>query len=88
VRHRKAGLLAEDIEPFEIERRLYQGSESARLIVSDGWDYLRIHGIRRLADWQAAVTAARGAAFQSSLEPLVTSRKVIILRVDPRLSVR
>lgn len=81
-------LLAETIEPFERERRLYQGSESGRLIVADGWDYLRMHGIRSLADWHAAVTAARGAAFQSSLDPLVAARKVIILRVDARLSVR
>lgn len=81
-------LLTDRLQRFEQQRALFRGSETGRLIVSDGWDYLRMHAIGSLADWHAAVTAVRESAIQTELAPLVAARKTLILRLDPRLSVR
>lgn len=81
-------LLANPVRPFEKQRALYQWSETGRMLVADGWDYLRVFGVRSLGDWHAYVEAMRSAEFQRNLAPLVAARKTLILRGEPRLSVR
>ena len=80
--------LANHVRPFERAEHLLQWSESGRMLVSDGWDYLRIFGVRSLGDWQHYLQATRGASFQRELSSLVVTRKTLLLRLDPRLSVR
>lgn len=63
-------------------------SETGRVLVGNGWDYVRFHAIRRLADWQAyraRVTAGMAGARLARLE---AARSVTILRRDDALSVR
>ena len=81
-------LLARRVRPFERERSLYRWSETGRMLVADGWDYLRLFGVPSLAGWHAYRTALREAALQKELAPLVAARKTLILRSDPKLSVR
>ncbi len=42
-------LLARQVRRFEQNRKLVQWSETGRMLVRDGWDYLRIFNIRSLA---------------------------------------
>ena len=68
---------------------LFRWSEFGRMLVSDGWDFVRISHMRSLADWQRYSTHDRQRADLSGdgeVEP--TARKTIILRQDARLSVR
>lgn len=76
------------VRPFERRLDLYQWSEAGRMLVSDGWDYVRIFGIRSLGDWHRYQQQVRGAAFSQELRALVAARKTLILRGDARLSVR
>lgn len=76
------------VRSFEQTHALYQWSETGRLLVSDGWDYLRLYGIRSLGDWQTYLLATRRAPFVGELGPLVAARRTIILRNDAHLSVR
>jgi hypothetical protein len=72
-----------------LERRLpLLGSETGRLLVADGWDYLRFHVVRSLGDWHAVERARWAAEPALGLAPLVAGRKVILLRADPTLGVR
>jgi len=81
-------LLAARVRPFERDRSLYQWTETGRMLVADGWDYLRLFGVRSLEEWQTSITAVRGSDVQADLAPLVAARKTIVLRSEPRLSVR
>jgi hypothetical protein len=63
-------------------------SETGRLIVSDGWDYLRLYRVRNLAGWQAYLHARREQDWATDLERHVARRKVIILREATELRVR
>ncbi len=74
--------------PFEKSRGLYQWSETGRLLVSDGWDMLRIYGIRSLGDWQRAQQQLRTASFAGEVGALIAARKTIIVRPDVGLFVR
>ena len=62
--------------------------EGGRMLVSDGWDYVRMFGIRSLADWQAHVEGARVSVYAARLGRLVVARKVVIVRQLPELAVR
>ena len=73
---------------MEREHALYLWSETGRLLVSDGWDYLRTYGIRSLADWQAYQSRMAGTDLAPDVAALVAARKTIILRGAPDLSVR
>jgi hypothetical protein len=81
-------MLWTSVRPFERRLGLYQWSEAGRMLVSDGWDYVRIFGIRSLGDWHRYQQQVRGAAFSQELRGLVAARKTLILRGDARLSVR
>jgi hypothetical protein len=81
-------LLAGRVREFEQQRALYQWSETGRMLVADGWDYLRVFGVGSLDQWHAAQTAMRQSPFQRELAPLVAVRKTLILRHDSRLAVR
>ncbi len=67
---------------------LFRWSEFGRMLVSDGWDFLRIHQMRSLADWQRYRAYDRESLRLPGGEFEITARKTIILRQDPRLSVR
>jgi hypothetical protein len=64
------------------ERGLYVWSETGRMLVSDGWDYLRTYGIRSLADWQ------RYQSRRGTDDRLTSARKTIIVREVTDLRVR
>lgn len=80
--------LAKRVRMFERERRLTQWSETGRMLVSDGWDYLRIFGFGSLGDWHRYLTALRGAPFSEELEGGIAARKSIIVREVPGIAVR
>jgi hypothetical protein len=81
-------LLQLRVRPFEQGRELYRWSETGRVIVGDGWDYLRTFGVDSLGMWHEYVRQMRDADFHQALTPVVVARKTIILRREPRLSLR
>lgn len=81
-------LLVDAVRPFERAEVLVEWSEGGRMLVSDGWHLLRIHGITSLGAWHERERRYREAPFADAIDELVAARKTIILRVDPRLSVR
>jgi len=85
---RYSALLFTFIRPFERARRLHAWSETGRLLVSDGWDFVRIHGIRSLADWQQYLEQIRDSPHGVEMDGMIAARKTLILRRDSRMSVR
>ncbi|MDP1571963.1 MAG: hypothetical protein Q8L86_18350 [Vicinamibacterales bacterium] len=81
-------LIAARVRPFELDERLHLWSETGRVLVGDGWDYVRIFGVASLGAWHDALQRTRTAEFQQALAPVVMARKTIILRREPRLSLR
>jgi len=81
-------LLFTSIRPFERARRLYAWSETGRMLVSDGWDFVRIYGIRSLGDWQRSREQVRNSPYGTALDGMIAARKTLILRRDARMSVR
>ena len=81
-------LLITFIRPFERERGLYAWSESGRMLVSDGWDFVRIYGIRSLGEWQRYRERMRNSPHGNELDAMISARKTIIVKRDSRLSVR
>lgn len=82
----EAGL--RDVRKSEKDAQLYDWSETGRVLVGDGWDYVRIFGIRTLADWHRYQRFALGPMMLPRFIRTVAARKTIILRHDPQLSVR
>jgi hypothetical protein len=80
--------LRTEVRPFERANGLYAWSETGRMLVSDGWDYLRIFGITSLGDWHRYTREAGKPGSPFAANALVAARKTIILRRDGRLSVR
>lgn len=78
--------LLERTRPAEAAAHLYQWSETGRMLVSDGWDYLRIFGIRSLGDWHRYQQHMHAASPEFTAH--VAARKTLILKQDARLSVR
>lgn len=74
----------QDQRSREQRGRLYAWSETGRMLVSDGWDYLRIFGLSTLADW----SRFRAATRQGPADALVTARRTIIVRGVPAIAVR
>lgn len=72
----------------EKDARLYDWSETGRVLVGDGWDYVRIFGIKSLADWHRYQRYIHGATMRSQFAATIVTRKTIILRLDAKLSVR
>lgn len=76
------------IRVSEKDARLYDWSETGRVLVGDGWDYVRIFAIQSLADWHRYQRYIHGTTMRAQFAATVAARKTIILRLDPRLSVR
>lgn len=76
------------IRASEKDAGLYEWAETGRVLVGDGWDYVRIFGIRSLADWHRYQRFVNGSLMRSQFALTVAARKSIILRHDPKLSVR
>ena len=76
------------IRPVERDQHLTQWSETGRMLVSDGWDYLRIIGVGSLGQWQHYITRLRSTPLGRALEPMIAARKTIIVRGVPPLAVR
>ena len=81
-------LLETRLRPFEQANTPLRWSETGRLLVGDGWDYVRSFGVRSLADWQAYRIALWQGSIWPALGPLIVAQKTIIVRNDPRLGVR
>ena len=76
------------VRAAETETPVYDWSETGRILVGDGWDYARIFGIRSLADWHRYQQRLHSPRMRAAFGQTVVARKTIILRADPRLSVR
>jgi hypothetical protein len=63
-------------------------SETGRVIIGSGWDYLRLLGFERFGDYQEYLTAWRGHAEADQLGLHVADRKTLIVREDESLRVR
>ena len=72
----------------EKDAQLYDWSETGRVLVGDGWDYVRIFGIRTLADWHRYQRFTQRPMMFPQFTRTIAARKTIILRHDPSLSVR
>jgi hypothetical protein len=81
-------LLFTFIRPYERTRGMYVWSETGRMLISDGWDFVRSYGIQSLGDWQRYRERMRTAPRGPDMDALIAARKTIIVRRDPRLSVR
>lgn len=81
-------LLFTSIRPLERAGGLQAWSETGRMLVSDGWDFVRIYGIRSLADWQRSREQIRNSQYGQALDGMIAARKTLILRRDARMSVR
>jgi hypothetical protein len=81
-------LLWSAVRPYEKATQSYAWSEAGRMLVADGWDFVRIFSVRSLGDWHRYAMRMRVATFGKELNAMVAARKTIILRQDPRLSVR
>jgi hypothetical protein len=81
-------LLQRDLRAFEKAQGLYLSSETGRMLVSDGWDFLRIHQVASLEQWQRYQQQTRVSPYAGQLDSMIVARKTLILRGDARLSVR
>jgi hypothetical protein len=81
-------LLRERVVPWEKKHRLAAGSESGRLLLSDGFDFFRILGISSLGDWQRYVEAERASPFAAELDGWIAQSRQVILAPVRELSVR
>ena len=81
-------LLLTFIRPYERQLGLYAWSETGRMLVSDSWDFVRIHGIRSLGEWQRYRERMRNSPHGLELDAMISARKTIIVKRDSRLSVR
>ena len=84
-------LMLDTVHPWEQQvelRDIVVRSETARVLLADGWDYLRTYAVRDLAAWQAysAARSRHPSAFQ--VQRMVTARKTMILREIADLRVR
>ncbi len=79
------------VHPWEQQtemRDIVVRSETARFLVSDGWDYLRTYAVRDLAAWQAYSAARARNPATDHVQRMVSARKTLILREIPDLRVR
>ena len=81
-------LLRARVRAVEHARSLVRWSETGRLLIADGWDYVRFIGISSLADWQRYRAAMEEAGAWNEVDRLVVARKTMVVRQAPTLSVR
>ena len=81
-------LLQTSVVPWERDLTWLQLSETGRVIVGDGWDYLRILGFASLSEYQDYVTGWRERSEFDQLALHVANRKVFIVTEDEALRVK
>jgi hypothetical protein len=81
-------LIASRVRAIERRGGVVRWSETGRLLVSDGWDYLRISRVASLGDWHAHQRALDADGTRNALDRVIAARKTIILRQVPALDVR
>jgi quinol monooxygenase YgiN len=81
-------LLASGVLPWEKGLDSLAGSETARFLIGDGWNYLRILGFENLSHLHDYLTAAREEPWSQEMDRLVATRKRIVVRQEPDLAVR
>lgn len=81
-------LLARRIRPLERAESLVVWAETGRMLVSDGWDYVRIFGIRSLGDWHRYRVRLGPEGAGTDFARMIVARKTIIVRAAPDLGVR
>lgn len=81
-------LLARRVRPFERRQGIPTQSVTGRMLVSDRWNYLRIHQIASLGDWHRYRQALRRAGLESQLDGMIAAQKTIIVREVPEIGVR
>lgn len=82
--HARFELQLSGLRSGEQRSRPYLWSETGRMLVADGWDYLRVFGVRSLGEWHTYRQRTR----QHPMEGTLTARKTIIVREMPALAVR
>lgn len=80
--------LTSHVRPYEREHALDLWSETGRLLVADGWDYLRLHGVESLGAWQRYRHGLEASPFSADWDGYVSATKTIILRADATAAVR
>lgn len=83
-----ARLLRNQLVPWERETSIAAGGETGRYLLSDGFDFLRIHSVDSLGDWHRYVEARDSAAFGPELDALLAASTQIIVAPVEGLSVR
>jgi len=81
-------LLQTSAIPFERDLAFLYLSETGRVIVGDGWDYVRIFGFETLAGYHDYTTIWRERSEAEQLALHVSARKVVIVRDDETLRIR
>lgn len=73
------------LTPWERSARIL--SETGRVIIGDGWDFLRVYAVSSLTAWHDVQARTRATAPGAS-DSLIAARRTIVLRRDPRFDVR
>ncbi|MEO7966381.1 MAG: hypothetical protein ABIT38_20960 [Gemmatimonadaceae bacterium] len=63
-------------------------SETGRLLVSDGWDYVRFSGVPSLGAWHDYLRSLRTSGLAARIDHFVVARKTIIVRQQRALDIR
>ena len=81
-------LLQTAVVPWERERTFLYLTETGRVLVGDGWDYVRILGFETLSGYQDYLDLWRDRSEAEQLALHVSARKVAILREDESFRIR
>jgi hypothetical protein len=84
-------LLLTGLHPWEQEapvRDVVVRSETARLVIADGWDYLRTYAIRDLAAWQSYTAARARQGAWTTASRFIEARKTMVLSEMAEMRVR
>ena len=80
--------IASTLRPVERKATGVRWTETGRLLVSDGWDYVRFFGLSSLGAWHDYQRSLRASGTATRSDRLVAARKTIIVRRVKGLSVR
>ena len=81
-------LLDTTVLPWEKNQTFLQSTETGRVFIGEGWDYLRILGFTSMAGYQDYLGAWRHHPEADALALHVTDKKVFVVREDEGLRVR
>lgn len=81
-------LLGSSLVPWERSAGWVKSSETGRVLIGDGWDYVRFLGFDSLAELHDYLRDVRRMAFHQLLDNQIQARKRIVLREEPQLAVR